>query len=156
MIEDAQAAIADAAALENHMSISANGKINSISYMAVMKPEFRFYVNPDCGLTEADYVALNDKIKVFDVATNTEIPVSDDGITVRFVKNPDTGAILLEVTGIEAAEIEKVIRIEIDGFGTITFCGNDFARLLAKNDTTATLGAALYLYGVAAADCFPA
>ena len=140
--EKAQAAVADAAGLENHMSVNANGKIQSISYMAVTKPEFRFYVNPDSGLTEADYVALNDKITV------------NGHATAKFVKNIETGAILLEVTGIEAANMDEIITITIDGFGTITFCGNDFARLLAKNDSTATLGAALYLYGVAAKALF--
>ena len=42
----------------------------------------------------------------------------------------------------------------IDGFGTIRFCGNDFAILLARNASTATLGAALYNYGTAAKACF--
>ena len=138
-IEDAQAAIADAAGLENHMSISAGGKISSISYMAVTKPEFRFYT---AGLTEAEAVALNDKITV------------NGNANAQFVKNDETGAILLEVTGIEAATMDEVITIDINGFGTITFCGNDFARLLAKNDSTATLGAALYLYSVAAKALF--
>ena len=140
--EAAQDAISDVAALDNHMSVNANGNIKSISFMALTKPEFRFYVNPYSGLSEADYVALNDKITV------------DGNASARFVKNPDTGAILLEVTGIETANMDEVITIEIDGFGTITFCGNDFARLLAKNNSTATLGAALYLYGVAAKACF--
>ena len=138
-IEDAQAAVADAAGLENHMSVSANGKISSISYMAVTKPEFRFCTT---GLTEAEAVALNDKITV------------NGSANAQFVKNAETGKILLEVTGIEAANLDEIITITIDGFGTITFCGNDFARLLAKNASTATLGAALYLYGVAAKACF--
>ena len=147
--EKAQAAVADAAGLENHMSVNANGKIQSISYMAVTKPEFRFYVNPDSGLTEADYVALNDKITV-----NCDNANVLEKVSAKFVKNIETGAILLEVTGIEAANMDEIITITIDGFGTITFCGNDFARLLAKNDSTATLGAALYLYGVAAKALF--
>ena len=138
-IEDAQAAIADAAGLENHMSINANGKIRSISYMALTKPEFRFYTT---GLTEAEAAALNDKITV------------NGSANAKFVKNVETGSILLEVTGIEAATMDEVITITIDGFGTITFCGNDFANLLAKNDSTATLGAALYLYGAAAQALF--
>lgn len=138
-IEDAQTAIADTAALENHMAVNAGGKIGSISYMAVTKPEFRFYTT---GLTEAEAAALNDRITV------------DGSADARFVKKPDTGAVLLEVTGIEAATMDEVITVTIDGFGTITFCGNDFARLLARNDSTAALGAALYLYGVAAKALF--
>ena len=117
--------------------------------MAVTKPEFRFYVNPESGLTEADYVALNDKITV-----NCDNANVLEKVSVQFVKNIETGAILLEVTGIEAATMDAIITITIDGFGTITFCGNDFARLLAKNASTQTLGTALYLYGTAAKACF--
>ena len=143
------AKVAEAKDLENHMSVNANGKIQSISYMAVTKPEFRFYVNPESGLTEADYVALNDKITV-----NCDNANVLEKVSVQFVKNIETGAILLEVTGIEAATMDAIITITIDGFGTITFCGNDFARLLAKNASTQTLGTALYLYGTAAKACF--
>ena len=57
-------------------------------------------------------------------------------------------------TFIEAANMDEVITISIDGFGTITFCGNDFAILLARHASTATLGAALYNYGVKAKACF--
>ena len=76
------------------------------------------------------------------------------GASARFVKNGS--AILLEVTGIEAANMDEVITIGIDGFGTIRFCGNDFSRMLAKSTepTAATLGTALYLYGAAADRCF--
>ena len=138
---------AEAKGLTNHMSVNANGKIQSISYMALTKPEFRFYVNPESGLTEADYVALNDKITV-----NCDNANVLEKVSVQFVKNGD--AILLEVTGIEAANMDEIITITIDGFGTITFCGNDFANLLAKNASTQTLGTALYLYGLAAKACF--
>ena len=124
------------------MSVTTGGKIASISFMALTKPEFRFYVKADCGLSEADFVELNDKITV------------NGSASAKFVKNGD--AILLEVTGIEAANMDEVITITIDGFGTITFCGNDFANLLAKNASTQTLGTALYLYGTAAKACFDA
>ena len=132
--------VAEAKGLANHMSVTTGGKIASISFMALTKPEFRFYVKADCGLTEADFVELNDKITV------------NGSASAKFVKNGD--AILLEVTGIEAANMDEVITITIDGFGTITFCGNDFANLLAKNASTQTLGTALYLYGLAAKECF--
>ena len=128
--------------LENHMSAQTGGKIHSVSFMALTKPEFRFYVNPDSSMSEADYAELNEKITVTGSAS------------ARFAKNGD--AILLEVTGIDAAGMDEVITVDIDGFGTITFCGNDFARMLAKNDSTATLGTALYLYGAAAKAYFPA
>ncbi len=138
----AQAAVDNVAGLENHMSVTTGGKIKSISYMALTKPEFRFYVDPDCGLTEADFVALNDKITV------------NGNASAQFVKNVETGAVMLEVTEIKAENMDEVITITIDGFGEISFCGNDFARLLAKNESTATLGAALYNYGAAAKACF--
>ncbi len=82
--------------------------------------------------------------------------VSDKKVSARFVRNSKTNKILLEVTGIEAETMDKVITIEIDGFGTIKFCGNDFARLLTNSseDTMKTFGTALYLYGEEAKACF--
>ena len=109
--------------------------------MALTQPEFRFYFNEN--LTEAKAVELND---------NNQITTNVDGVTAKFYKNGD--AILLEVTGIEAANMDEVITITVGGLGTITFSGNDFARMLAKNASTQTLGAALYLYGAAAKACF--
>ena len=111
------------------------------------KPEFRFYTT---GLTEAEAIALNRKITVTDV--NGKIV---QGVTARFVKSAqNNGIILLEVTGIEAKDMDKVLTITIDGFGTITFSGYDFARMLAKYDATQELGAALYLYGATAKALF--
>lgn len=139
--------------LDNHMSVDANGAINGISFMALTKPVFRFYVDPEtCILTEADFAALNDKIRITD-ADGEEVRDAD----AQFVRNADKNdAIMLEVTGIEAESMDKVITITIDGFGAITFCGNDFARILAKDTRTETLGTALYLYGAAAKACFAA
>ena len=145
-IEDAVNAdnVTAAQMLPNEMSVETGGRISSISFMALTKPEFRFYVDPGCGLSEADCAALNE---------NGRITVNG-GASARFVKNGS--AILLEVTGIEAANMDEVITIGIDGFGTIRFCGNDFSRMLAKSmePTAATLGTALYLYGAAADRCF--
>ena len=111
--------------------------------MALTRPEFRFHT---ANLTEAEAVALNGKITVD----------GPNGVAAQFVKSASTGAILLEVTGIEAATMDQAVTITIDGFGTLTFCGNDFARLMAKNAATAVLGAALYNYGAAAKACFTA
>ena len=123
-------------------TLSAEGdirtKLASASFMALTKPEFRFYTT---GLTEAEAVELNSKI-----TTNV------NGVTAKFYKNGD--AILLEVTGIEAANMDEVITITVGELGTITFSGNDFARMMAKNASTQTLGTALYLYGAAAKACF--
>ena len=130
----------DAAKATKTLSITgdAQSKFTGASFMALTKPEFRFYTT---GLTEEEAIELNDQISV-------------SGATARFVKNPTTGAILLEVTGVEAAKMSANITVTIGDFGTITFCGNDFARMMAKNASTKTLGTALYLYGVAADACF--
>ena len=58
------------------------------------------------------------------------------------------------MTGVEAERMDEVLTVTIDGFGTIEFCGNDFARMLAMSEDTQTLGTALYLYGAAAKACF--
>ena len=141
----AQAVVSAVANRASTLSLDENarGKIVSASFMALTKPEFRFYTN---GLTDAEAAALNSKITV----------TGPSDVKAKFVRNASSGAIMLEVTGIEAATMDQAVTITIDGFGTITFCGNDFARLLAKNTSTATLGAALYNYGVAAKACFTA
>ena len=125
-------------------TLSADGEIRSMlasaSFMALTKPEFRFYTT---GLTEEEAYELNSKI-----TTNV------NGVTAKFYKNGD--AILLEVKGIKAEDMDKVITITVGDLGTITFSGNDFARMMANNNdqSVATLGAALYLYGEAAKACF--
>jgi hypothetical protein len=125
------------------LTVNAGGKITGVSLMVLTKPEFRFYTT---GLTETQALALNKKITV------------DGPASAQFVKIADTEEILLEVTDIEAANMDKVITITIDGFGTITFRGNDFAWILAQSSDSATavLGAALYNYGLKAKDCFNA
>ena len=150
-IEDAVKAekIAEAQGLTNHLSTQTNGILSGVSFMALAQPEFRFYVSPDCALTEADFAALNGKIRITD-AEGEEAR----GVDAQFVRNTDTDTIFLEVTGIEAADMDEVVTIGIDGFGTIEFCGNDFARMLALNESTRTLGTALYLYSTAADACF--
>ena len=116
------------------------GKVRSISFMALTKPEFRFYMK---DMTEAEAAALNKKITVSGVS----------GVAARFVKNVQ-GNILLEVTGLKAEDVDETITVTIDGLGTITFAGNDFAYLMANNAATEALGAALYAYGAAAKACF--
>ncbi len=128
--------------LTNTLSVTDNlrTKLASAAFMALTQPEFRFYMK---DLTEAEAAELNDAI-----TTNV------DGVTAKFYKNGD--AILLEVTGIEAANMDEVITITVGELGTITFSGYDFARMMAKSDdqSIAALGAALYLYGDAAKACF--
>ena len=128
--------------LTNTLSVTDNlrTKLASAAFMALTKPEFRFYMK---DLTEAEAVELNSKI-----TTNV------NGVTAKFYKNGD--AILLEVEGIKAEDMDKIITITVGDLGTITFSGYDFARMMAKSDdqSIAALGAALYLYGDAAKACF--
>ena len=135
----AQAAVDEAKAITNTLSVTGEirGKLASAAFMALTKPEFRFYTT---GLTEEEAVELNDQITV------------SGNASARFVKNPASGAILLEVTGIEAANMDEVITVTVGDLGTITFSGNDFARMMANSgdESIQTLGAALYLYGAAA------
>ena len=148
---NAQAEVDAVKAIDSKLSATgdARSKITSASLMVLTKPEFRFYTT---GLTEAEAVALNRKITV----TNSANEIVET-VNARFVKSAqDNDVILLEVTGIEAANLDEVYTVTIDGFGTVTFSGNDFARMLANNSETATLGAALYLYGKAAKACFEA
>ena len=122
------------------------GKIRNVSFMALTKPEFRFYMQ---DITEAEAAAYNTAgIRVSDADTDIE-----GTLNARFVKNTH-GDILIEVTGVMAEYMDETIVVTIDGLGTITFAGNDFAKLMAGNAATETLGAALYAYGAAAKACF--
>ena len=95
----------------------------------------------------------NDQITV---SINNEVTEDVKAHFVKIEENGELKAILLEVTGIEAADMDKVITIDLGSYGTITFSGNDFARMMANSNdqSVAVLGAALYLYGKAAKDCF--
>ena len=137
----------DAAKAQNNLAITGDvsNMLAGASFMALTKPEFRFYFNN--SLTDEKAVQLNE---------NGQITTNVVGVTAMFYKNPETGAILLEVKGIKAEDMDKVITITVGDLGTITFSGNDFARMMANSSNTsvATLGLALYLYGVKAKECF--
>ena len=132
----------DAKAWQTQFS-DTTGKIQSVSFMALTKPEFRFYMK---NITEAEAAGYTVRAAYAD-GTIT------DTLNARFVKNL-SGSILIEVTGVLAEEMDKTIMVAIDGLGTITFAGNDFAKMMANNAATETLGAALYAYGEAAKACF--
>ena len=137
----------DAAKAQNNLAITGDvsNMLAGASFMALTKPEFRFYFNN--SLTDEKAVQLNE---------NHQITTNVEDVTAMFYKNPETGAILLEVKGIKAEDMDKVITITVGDLGTITFSGNDFARMMANSSNTsvATLGTALYLYGVKAKECF--
>ena len=143
---NAQAAVDAVAGRTSTLTLDTDARnyFNTASYMALTVPEYRFYVKEGM-LTEAQAAALNSKITV----------TGPTGVKARFVKNVDKNdAIMLEVTGIDVEHMNEAVIVTIEGVGTITFCGNDFARLLAKNAATAVLGAALYNYGAEAKACF--
>ncbi len=137
----------DARAWQSKFS-DTTGKIQNVSFMALTKPEFRFYMK---NMTEAEAAAFNSAgiTAVYEDSNITE------PLRARFVRNTN-GSILLEVTGVLAERMDQKIIVTIPGLGTITFAGNDFARMMAMSENGAieTLGAALYAYGEAAKNCF--
>ena len=124
------------------------GKVTGASFMALTKPEFRFYTS---SITEAQAVTYNQ------AGVTAAMDGGSDTLNARFVKKADN-SILLEVTGVSAENMDKTITVTVTGLGTITFNGNAFARAMANssNTTQQNLGAALYNYGAAAKTCFGA
>ena len=138
--------------LANKKALAATGEAKNVftgaSFMALTKPEFRFYTT---GLTEAEAAALNSGITVS--CANSSVNMKD--VKVRFVKSAQNNeTILLEVTGIEAKDMDEVFTVNFGSFGTLTFTGYDFARMMASSNAAQALGVALYLYGEAAGTLF--
>ena len=126
------------------------GKVTGASFMALTKPEFRFYTGNN--ITEAQAAAYN-KAGITAKMDGSK----PDQLTARFVKKTDN-SILLEVTGVSAENMDKTVTVNVTGLGTITFNGNAFAKAMYNNSDTDTkaLGAALYNYGYAAKTYFGA
>ena len=124
------------------------GALKGASFMALTKPEFRFYTS---GITEAQGYAYN-QAGVSAAYADTAI---DEKLNARFVKKAD-GSILIEVKGVSAENMNEEIVVTVIGLGEIHFNGNAFAKAMANNadPTTQNLGAALFNYGVAAFNCF--
>ena len=124
------------------------GKVSGASFMALTKPEFRFYTS---SITEQQGYDYNQ------AGVTTTMDGGSDALTARFVKKAD-GKVLIEVTGVTAENMDKTITVTVADLGTITFNGNAFAKAMAKSSTAAqqNLGAALYNYGAAAKVCFAA
>ncbi len=117
--------------------------IDSIAFLALTKPEFRFYTS---SISEETAMAC------------TVTAYFDDGgaagdLHARFAKNAQ-GDVLIEVTGIDAKDLGRTVVVTITGLGEtaqqIRFAGYDFAKLMTASDNNADLGAALYNYGKAA------
>ena len=124
------------------------GKVTGASFMALTKPEFRFYTSGIDEQTAYDYNQAG---------VSATMGNGGDTLTARFVKKAD-GKVLLEVKGISAENLDKTVTVTVTGLGTITFNGNAFAKAMAKSGNTqqSDLGAALYNYGAAAKVCFGA
>lgn len=126
------------------------GEVTGASFMALTKPEFRFYT---AGITEAQGYDYNE------AGITAAMAGGSDTLNARFVKKAN-GDILLEVTGVSAENMDKTITVTINGMeegqNTITFNGNAFAKAMARSTDPAQqdLGAALYNYGAAANVCW--
>ncbi len=126
-------------------------KVTGASFMALAKPDFRFYMD---ALTEAEAYAYN-QAGITAAYRDTSV---EEELHARFLKKTVNGqtVILVEVTGISAENMNEEVVVNIPGLGTFTFNGNAFAKAMANDSDPATqnLGAALYNYGVAANACF--
>lgn len=122
------------------------GRIGSISFLALTKPEFRFYMDVD-EATAAEYT----------VKASFKNGGNAGDLHARFAKNA-AGNVLIEVTGLQAQDLGRTVVISIgvlaDTTKYIEFAGYDFAKLMTANSSTAKLGIALYNYGAAADACF--
>ncbi len=126
------------------------GEVTGASFMALTKPEFRFYTE---NIDEQTAVAYNQA----GVSATMDSTKPDQNLKARFVKKAD-GRVLLEVTGVSAENMDKEITVTVTGLGTITFNGNAFAKAMAnsRNTQQSDLGALLYNYGAAAKTFFGA
>ena len=124
-------------------------QVTGASFMALTKPEFRFYTS---NITEEQGYAYNQ------AGVTATMTGGKDKLNARFVINSVTNEVLIEVTGVSAENMDKTITVNVTGLGTITFNGNTFAKAMTKSGDTAqsNLGAALYNYGVAAKTYFNA
>ena len=126
--------------------VDSTGKVGNLSFLALTKPEFRFYT-PKISEPVAAACTVTAAFKDGGDAGN---------LRARFAKTAQ-GDVLVEVTGLSAEDLDRTVVITVvgqDGSAqTIEFAGNDFAKLLSlsPNADTAKLGVALYNYGVAAA-----
>ncbi|MCR4614542.1 MAG: hypothetical protein K5756_00115 [Clostridiales bacterium] len=120
--------------------------VSGVTFMALTKPEFRFYTS---SIIEAQAAAYNKA----GVSAAYESNGIKESLTARFVKSED-GRILIEVKGISAENMNEKVIITVNGLGKITFSGNDFAKAMANNNDLANLGNALYNYSAAAKDYF--
>ena len=122
------------------------GIVTGVTFMALTKPEFRFYT---ANITEAQAAAYNEA-GVSAAYQNSKINETPEA---HFVKSED-GKILIEVKGISAENMNETVVININGLGTVTFSGNDFAKAMTNVSGLANLGHALYNYSKAANDYF--
>ena len=137
------------------------GYVYNASFMALTKPEYRFYVN---GVSEAEAYAYNES-GVSAAYSNKDIKEKPNA---RFVKTVKDGVtyILIEVTGVSAENMGETITVTIngmsDGAKTIVFNGYAFAKALylynnpsdERQAAQNNFGAALYNYGYAANKVF--
>ena len=110
-------------------------KINSVSYVALIDPEFRFYIDQDNEV----YAAMTD-VEVLEGNVSAEMIKTEKGFCVS-------------VTGLKATDFAKIFKIRI---GTAELTYNGYAYLyttLASSNTSSALkdlAKGIYRYAVAA------
>ena len=112
--------------------VSGGFTIKSVSFMALNNSAVRFYYTGSVESVSCDE---------FDVATGT------NG-TYTFI----------EVSGIEAAKLDEVFTVTVNGTGTITGSAMSYAKMAAAsgNDALASLALAIANYNAAANKAFNA
>ena len=114
-------------------------QISSVSYVALLEPEFRFYLN---GITEAQ-------------AAKLEVSV-DSGLTAQTVKTPS--GICVKVTGLKASEFAKSFTLTI-GDTVLTYNGYAYLYTALTNESVTDtklkdLAKGVYRYACAAEAIF--
>jgi hypothetical protein len=127
--------------------VDGTNAVTGASFMALTKPEFRFYTS---GIDEQAAIAYNNAGVRAEYADGTK-----EQLNARFVKKADN-SILIEVTGVSAENMEKEIVVHVTGLGDIRFSGYAFAKTMANAGTAAqqNLGVTLFWYGYNAKMCF--
>ena len=121
----------------------ANIEITSISYVALLDPEFRFYVNQEN--------------EVWAALTEVEV-LEGDGLTAKMVKVEGKGN-CVRVTGLKASDFGKTFKIRI-GTATIEYNGYAYLYTVLRDGSTAptelkNLAKGVYRYANACEAKFP-
>ncbi|MBQ6381367.1 MAG: hypothetical protein IJJ41_07205 [Clostridia bacterium] len=129
-----------------HASITQNGvKIAGVSYVALLAPEFRFYISKADGTpyTETE-------------AAKLVVSIDQEGLSARTVKT--TNGICVRVTGLNASEFAKVFTLTV-GDTVLTYNGYAYLYTILTNESVTNtklqdLAKGVYRYASAAEAIF--